>query len=175
MLTSSRKALPTILATGQWDLLLFQNLGHGIQKFADDRIRTVDLSCSKQLLYKLTHSHCPRFDTLEVDNEIKKHSQSEEQLFYIPKFDYLQLMKKIGFFFSCSRWQTALTSSGVFQLLMRVTNCFFKWAILSIFFTYFHLFKQKITIPHQINVKNVHPVCSAGIQTHNLWNTSLLT
>ena len=46
----------------------FLNLGHGIQKFADDRIRTVDLSCSKQLLYKLTHSHCPRFDTLEVDN-----------------------------------------------------------------------------------------------------------
>ena len=39
---------------------------------------------------------------------------------------------------------------------------------------YFRLFKQILQFLQQINVKNVHPVYSAGIQTHNLWNMSLL-
>ena len=40
----------------------------------------------------------------------------------------------------------------------------------------FHLFhlKQKLQFLQQINVKNVHTVYSAGIQTHNLQDTSLL-
>ena len=32
------------------------------------------------------------------------------------------------------------------------------WAILGIFFVYFHIFKQKCQFIQQINVKNVHPV-----------------
>ena len=38
----------------------------------------------------------------------------------------------------------------------------------------FDLFKQTIQFLQQINVKNVHPVYGAGIQTHNLLNTSRL-
>ena len=40
----------------------------------------------------------------------------------------------------------------------------------------FALFKQTIQVLQQINVKkcHVHPVSSAGIQTHDLWNMSLL-
>ena len=40
-------------------------------------------------------------------------------------------------------------------------------AILGLFFVYFRLFKQTKQFLQQINVKNVHPVYSAGIQTHN--------
>ena len=36
-------------------------------------------------------------------------------------------------------------------------------------FVYFRLFEQFL---QQINVKNVHPVYGAGIQTHDLWNES---
>ena len=43
-----------------------------------------------------------------------------------------------------------------------------------LFFIYFHLFKQTLQFLQQINVKNVHPVYRAGVQTHNLLNTSLL-
>ena len=40
----------------------------------------------------------------------------------------------------------------------------------------FGLFQTHIdTILQQINVKNVHSVYGAGIQTHDLWNVSLLT
>ena len=35
-------------------------------------------------------------------------------------------------------------------------------------------FQTNITIFKQINVKNIHPVYGAGIQTHNLRNMSLL-
>ena len=36
-------------------------------------------------------------------------------------------------------------------------------------------FKQTIQFLQQINVKNVvYPVSGAGIQTHDLWNVSLL-
>ena len=42
----------------------------------------------------------------------------------------------------------------------------------------FHLFsdffKQTIQILQQINVKNVHPVSGAGIQTHDLLSMNLL-
>ena len=42
-------------------------------------------------------------------------------------------------------------------------------------FVYFCLFKQtSLQLLQQIYVKNVHPVYSTRIQTHNLWNTSLL-
>ena len=40
---------------------------------------------------------------------------------------------------------------------------------------FFGLFKQtSLQFLQQINVKNVHPVYGAGIQTHDLWNMSLL-
>ena len=35
-------------------------------------------------------------------------------------------------------------------------------------FVYFRLFKKTLQIIEQINVKNVHPISGAGIQTHNL-------
>ena len=54
--------------------------------------------------------------------------------------------------------------------------CFFlKMAILGLFFIYFRFFKQTSQILQQIKVKNVHPVCGAGIRTKDLQNTSLLT
>ena len=48
-------------------------------------------------------------------------------------------------------------------------------AILGLFFIYFRFFKQTSQILQQIKVKNVHPVCGAGIRTKDLQNTSLLT
>ena len=48
-----------------------------------------------------------------------------------------------------------------------------KWANPGLFSVYFRLFKQTLKFLQQINVKNVHPVSSTGIQTHNLMITSL--
>ena len=40
---------------------------------------------------------------------------------------------------------------------------------------YFHLFlKKTLQFLQQINVKNIHPVYGAGIQTHDLRSMSLL-
>ena len=39
---------------------------------------------------------------------------------------------------------------------------------------YFRLFKYKLQFLQQINVKYLHPVFSAEIQTHDLRNMSLL-
>ena len=50
----------------------------------------------------------------------------------------------------------------------------FKMCYPGLFFVYFCLFKQTLQVFKQINVKNVHPVYGAGIQTRNLRNTSLL-
>ena len=51
---------------------------------------------------------------------------------------------------------------------------FFKWAILGLYFAYFAAFLSNATqILHQINVKNVHPVSSVRIRTHNLQLMSL--
>ena len=41
-------------------------------------------------------------------------------------------------------------------------------------FYLFSSFQTNITILQLINVKNVHPVYGTGIQTHDLWNMSLL-
>ena len=49
-----------------------------------------------------------------------------------------------------------------------------KWANPGLFFIYFRLFKHTLQFLQQINVKNVHLVYGAGIQTHDLWNMSLL-
>ena len=38
------------------------------------------------------------------------------------------------------------------------------------FLIYFRLFKDTLQFLQQINVKNLHPVYSAGIRTHDLWN-----
>ena len=49
-----------------------------------------------------------------------------------------------------------------------------KWANTRLVFIYFRLFKQTIEFLQQLNVKNGRPVYGAGIQTHDLWNMSLL-
>ena len=50
-----------------------------------------------------------------------------------------------------------------------------KWANPSLFFIYFRLFKHTLQILQQIYMwNNVHQVYGAGIQTHDLQNTSLL-
>ena len=54
-----------------------------------------------------------------------------------------------------------------------LSGVFFKWANTGLFLIYFRLFKHPLEFL-QINVKNVHPVYGAGIQTHKLWNMSLL-
>ena len=41
-------------------------------------------------------------------------------------------------------------------------------------FVYFRLFKQTLQFAQQIDVKNVHPVYTAEIQTQDNWNVSLL-
>ena len=43
-----------------------------------------------------------------------------------------------------------------------------------LFLFIFGLFKQTLQFLEQINVKNVDPVYGDEIQTHNLWNMSLL-
>ena len=52
---------------------------------------------------------------------------------------------------------------------------FFNWTIPGLIFFYFRLFKQTLLLLKEINVKNVHPVYGAGIQTHDLWNMSPLS
>ena len=60
------------------------------------------------------------------------------------------------------------------QTYIANVQCFFKkWANPGLFFVYFRLFKQTLQFLQQINVKNVHPVYSAGIRTLNLQNMSL--
>ena len=46
-------------------------------------------------------------------------------------------------------------------------NKFFKWANPGLFSFIFGLFKEAIQFLQKINVKNVHPVYGAGIQTHD--------
>ena len=61
-----------------------------------------------------------------------------------------------------------MTSSSVFLLILKIIDQ------PGLFFIYFRLFKQiSIQFLQQINVKNVHPVYGAGIQTLNLQNMSL--
>ena len=43
-----------------------------------------------------------------------------------------------------------------------------------LFLVYFGLFKQTLQFLQQYNVKNVHQVSGAGIQTYDLMNASLL-
>ena len=45
-----------------------------------------------------------------------------------------------------------------------------KWDYPGLFSIYFRLFKHKLQFLQQINVKNVHLVNGAGIQTHDLWS-----
>ena len=62
-----------------------------------------------------------------------------------------------------------MTSSSVFLLILKIIDQ------PGLFFIYFRLFKQiSIQFLQQINVKNVHPVYGAGIQTQELWNMCLL-
>ena len=49
---------------------------------------------------------------------------------------------------------------------------FLKWANPGLFFIYFWSFQTNNTFLQQINVKNVHPVYGAGIQTHYLSDMS---
>ena len=53
-------------------------------------------------------------------------------------------------------------------------SSFLKRAIPGLFFVYFRFFKQTLQILQQINVKNVNPIYSARIQTHNLKIASLI-
>ena len=46
---------------------------------------------------------------------------------------------------------------------------FFKWTVPGLFLIYFRLFKQHYNL-YKLNLKNVHPVYGAGIQTHDLLN-----
>ena len=65
---------------------------------------------------------------------------------------------------------------GIFDL-KKLFLCFgilFKIGHPQPLFIYFRLFKQTLQFLRQINVKNVHPVFSTGIQTHDLQNVSLL-
>ena len=48
-----------------------------------------------------------------------------------------------------------------------------KWANPGLFFVYFRSFQANITIFTTNMWKNVHPVYSAGIRTHDLWYVSL--
>ena len=59
---------------------------------------------------------------------------------------------------------------------MEIIVVVFKWAIPGLFFIYFWSFSNKhgYNFLQQINVKNVHPVYGAGIQTHNLHIASLI-
>ena len=70
----------------------------------------------------------------------------------------------------------SLFLSLVLVLCICVYNSFvsYEWAIPGLFLVYFHLLKQTLQFLQQINVKNVQPIYSAGIRTHNLQNMSLL-
>ena len=54
------------------------------------------------------------------------------------------------------------------------STVFLKCAYPGLFLIYFRLFEHRLQFLQKINVKNVHPVYGTGIQTHNLWNMSLL-
>ena len=53
-------------------------------------------------------------------------------------------------------------------------NLFFKWAIPGLFLIHFRLSKHITNFAANAYVKNVRPVYSVGIKTHNLWSMSLL-
>ena len=59
------------------------------------------------------------------------------------------------------------------QIQVNILTLFSKSGLL---FRLFSVFSNKQTIQflQQINVKNVHPVCGAGIRTHDILNTSRL-
>ena len=66
------------------------------------------------------------------------------------------------------------SSVGVRATGIRWSYWFFKWAIPGLFFFIFGLSKQTIQGLQQINGKNIHLVCGAGIWTHDLLNMGLL-
>ena len=45
---------------------------------------------------------------------------------------------------------------------------------MGLFFIYFRLFEKTLQVLQQINLKNIHPVFGAGIQTHDLKDMSLV-
>ena len=69
----------------------------------------------------------------------------------------------------------SVQKSFVFRILLFLTTIVFfkKWPTPASFSFIFGLFKQTIQFLPQMYVKNVHPVYSAGIQTHDLQNITL--
>ena len=67
----------------------------------------------------------------------------------------------------------SLASVWIFSTINGINFRFFKLTIPYLFSFIFGPFKQTVQFLHQINVLEVHLVCGAGIQTHNLLNTSL--
>ena len=68
-----------------------------------------------------------------------------------------------------------MTSDGRYRCQKRENFPFLKkWANPGLFFIYFRLFETHINFLHEINMKNVHSIYSAWIQTHDLWNMSFL-
>ena len=59
-------------------------------------------------------------------------------------------------------------------IIFNYERVFLKWAIFGLFFVYFQSLSNKHFLLHQYNVKNDHPVSSAGNWTHDLLNVSLL-
>ena len=68
----------------------------------------------------------------------------------------------------------SLRSSAKYLLLRILKHLLAKMAIPGLFLIYFRLFKQTLQFLQQINVKNVHQVCGAWIQTHDFQNMSRL-
>ena len=72
-----------------------------------------------------------------------------------------------------TNWATATSH---LQCLIIDMKSFFKkkWANPGLFFVYFRSFQTNITkFYNKYMWKNVHPVYSDGILTHDLWNVSL--
>ena len=72
------------------------------------------------------------------------------------------------------RFQMSFFGLRVLLNIVLSEYSFFTWADPGLFFNLFCLFKHITNFTTNRYVKNVHPVYSAGIRTHDLWNMSLL-
>ena len=164
-----------------------------VNKIAFDWIRTANFCCRKQPLYQLCHNYCPGWlhhylpkYCVKLRPKISAKSFVTFYCFlfffhfpFILRSNYLQFstenischLRRYRSNDNCPR-SLHLDHSSTSMVLALKLILKKKWANPSLFLHIFSLFKQTIQFLQQINVKNVHPVYSTGIRTHDLSNMS---
>ena len=111
------------------------------------------------------------FPVLEIFHRVSAHGRVD----LVVRIMWLASLKKIGkkllFGFDCLKclifFIKKIWTSKTKSIFLK------KWAIPGLFFVYLRLFKQTLQFLQQISMKNVHPVYSARIRTHDLQTRAL--